>query len=490
MTRVRFAPSPTGYLHVGGVRTALFNYLFARKNKGVFVLRIEDTDEVRSTETSTIQIIESLNWLGFDWDEGPFIKVEKDKFEIEEKGDYGPYFQSKRKEIYKNYIEKLIRDDKAYYCYCTPEELKNKREEALKQGRKPGYDGHCRNLKEEEKKEKIEKGVRPALRLKVPEDKEIRFKDIIKGEIIFNSSDIEDFVIVKSSGIPTYNFACVIDDYEMKITHVIRGDDHISNTPKQILISCALGIESPQFAHLPMILGSDKTRLSKRHGATSIDEFKNQGYVPEALINYLALLGWGTEDSQQIFSKEELIEKFSLERCSKSRAVFDYEKLIWLNGYYIRNMDVDEIIKRASYFLERSGLKYEEEKLKEILILEKEKIKLLKDIPYLVSFFFLDDFEIEEDVKKRLHKFKDVEKHLKNLIELLKKVNFQKDEIEKVLREYVEKEGIKAGEIIHPVRYAVSGRTKGPSLFEMLEVLGKEKVLKRIKRFLEWLKKN
>ncbi|RLD17809.1 MAG: glutamate--tRNA ligase [Caldiserica bacterium] len=491
MVRVRFAPSPTGYLHVGGARTALYNYLFARKNSGKFVLRIEDTDEVRSTFESVKQIISSLTFLGIEWDEGPFLDKQmvngKWQMVIDEKGDYGPYFQSKRKEmgIYEKYALKLLKEDKAYYCFCSKEEI----EERKKKKSITHYDGYCRNLSKEEIEKKLKEGRKPAVRFKVDFEKDVSFNDLIRGEITFNTKFIEDFVILKSSGYPTYNFACVIDDYLMKITHVIRGDDHISNTPRQILLYEALGFEKPYFAHLPMILGEDKKRLSKRHGAVSIEEFKRNGYLPEALLNYLALLGWGTEDSKQIFSLSEMIEEFDLKRCSKSKAVFDYGKLIWLNGYYIRKKSPEEIFKLSFDFIKEYGIDGEIERIKKAIELEKEKIKLLKDVPYLISFFFKDDIEIEEDVKKKIKNFKNVEKNLKNLIELFKGIDFKRDEIERVLREYAEKEGIKTKEIFHPLRFSVSGRTKGPSLFEMLELLGKEKVIKRIERFLEWLKK-
>jgi len=290
MVRTRFAPSPTGYLHIGGARTALYNWIFARQNNGKFVLRIEDTDAERSTEESIEAILESMKWLNLDWDEGP----EKD-------GDYGPYFQSKRLDIYNKYLDKLIEEGKAYRCFCTPEELAEKKEKARKEKKQYKYDGKCRNLSKEEINKNLKENKPFVIRLKVPQNEEIIFNDIVRGEIKVNTSIYDDFIIRRSDGYPVYNFAVVIDDALMKINYVIRGDDHISNTPKQILIYKALDFKVPDFAHLSMILGEDKTRLSKRHGATSIQQFKEEGYLPEALINYLARLGWGYDDSQEIF---------------------------------------------------------------------------------------------------------------------------------------------------------------------------------------------
>ena len=345
--RVRFAPSPTGYLHIGGARTALFNWLFARHNNGVFILRIEDTDEMRSTDESVNGILESMKWLGLDWNEGPGLGSDLPTGQAgptagatggqtPPRGDYGPYFQMQRLDKYQAACDQLLKKGLAYPCYCTPEEVEKMRELALLAKRPPKYDGRCRNLTSEQRAASERAGKKKSIRIKTPQEGNTRFVDLVRGGLDFENALLEDFVILKTSGVPTYNFACVVDDHHMAISQVIRGDDHLSNTPRQILIYEALGWKAPQFAHLAMILGSDGSRLSKRHGATSVMEYKEAGYLPEALLNYLALLGWGTEDSQQIFSQAEMVEKFSLERCSKSPAAFDPNKLLWMNGEYIR----------------------------------------------------------------------------------------------------------------------------------------------------------
>ncbi|RMD51738.1 MAG: glutamate--tRNA ligase, partial [Nitrospirae bacterium] len=333
--RVRFAPSPTGYLHIGGARTALFNWLFARHNKGVFILRIEDTDRSRSTEESIEAIIEGLKWLSLDWDEGPVR-------------------QTDRLSIYKKKVEELLQKKKAYYCYCSAEELQKRREEAIKKGLPPGYDRRCRYRKEPVP------GVKPVVRFASNTEGETVVEDLIKGNIVFKNSQIDDFIILRSDGTPTYNFVVVVDDIDMKITHVIRGDDHLNNTPKQIQIYNAFGAELPYFAHLPMILGPDRTRLSKRHGAMSVMAYKEMGYLPDALVNYLVRLGWSYGD-QEVFTREELIEKFSLENVGKSPAVFNPEKLLWLNSLYINNTPSDRLIELVAPILFKEGIIREDE---------------------------------------------------------------------------------------------------------------------------------
>ncbi|NLZ52622.1 MAG: glutamate--tRNA ligase, partial [Thermoanaerobacteraceae bacterium] len=323
--RVRFAPSPTGSLHIGGARTALFNLLYARHNNGTFVLRIEDTDTERSTEESAAQIILSLKWLGLDWDEGP-----------EKGGDFGPYFQSQRLELYKKEVERLLAEGKAYRCYCTPEELAQRREAALKAGRPPKYDGCCRNLTPEQIEKFEAEGRKYTIRLKMPQEGHTEVDDLIRGRVVFENSVLDDFIIVKSNGIPTYNFACVIDDNAMKITHIIRAEEHLSNTPKQIQVYLGLGYDIPKFAHVPMILAPDRSKLSKRHGATSVEEFKDQGYLAESIINYLTLLGWSPEGTEEIFEMDKAVKEFTLERVNKTAAIYDVKKLTWINGHYMR----------------------------------------------------------------------------------------------------------------------------------------------------------
>ncbi len=469
--RVRFAPSPTGYLHIGGVRTALYNYLFAKNKGGKFILRIEDTDISRSDEIYTDVIMSGMKWLGLDWDDGP-------------------YFQSQRHELYNAALKKLLEEGNAYKCYCTPEELKEKRETALKEGRNMGYDGKCRELSLEEENRFTKEERKFAYRIKSPKTGTIAFEDMIKGRIEIAVETVGDFIIVKSDGMPTYNFACAVDDANLGITHIIRGDDHISNTPKQIIVYDMLGIKVPQFAHLPQVHGSDGKKLSKRTGAVSLEEYKEKGYLPEALRNYLALLGWSTEDSQQLFKWEELIDKFDIKRCSSSSGIFDMEKLDWMNGKYIRDLPVDELVKNTVPWLKESGLIENEEniseKIFEVIELEQEKINLLSEIPGRIDFIVKDDIEYDEkSVNKRLKK-EGVRKILTEIKELLNDTyDFSGPVLEEKVRIYCEEQELGAGKVFHPVRVAVSGRMQGPGLFELLEVLGKDKVIKRIDNALE-----
>ncbi|MDI6642074.1 MAG: glutamate--tRNA ligase [Elusimicrobiota bacterium] len=501
-TRVRFAPSPTGELHLGSARTALFNWLFAKKTDGKFILRIEDTDEIRSTEESLRGIFGGLKWLGLSWDEGPEVVFSDEArsqneinstevLSVRSKGNYGQYFQMERLEIYKQFAQKLLLDGNAYECYCTPEELEQMRKEQILRKEPPKYDGRCRNLSEFQRRQKLHSGLKPVIRFKMPSEGKTKFNDVIRGKVEFENALLDDFVIIKASGVPTYNFACVVDDYLMKITNVIRGCDHLSNTPRQIQLYKALKIEHaiPEFAHLSLILGSDGTRLSKRHGATSVLEYKRLGYLPEALFNYLALLGWSTEDSQQIFtSKEELISKFSLERCAKSPAIFDLNKLLWLNAEHIKRSSIDRIVECSKEFFKSAQFtidfsnKNEYNLLKNAIELEKEKIKLLADIPYLVEFFFKEEIEyntsaVEKTFKRNVNA-KRILQELKQEFSQLQ--DFTASSLEKLCRDYSAKSGFKTSDVFHPLRVAVSGRMEGPGLFEMLQLMGKERVAIRI----------
>jgi glutamyl-tRNA synthetase len=444
-----------------------------------------------------------------DWDEGPYSEIptsgavelgekpKEKKIEIKQKGKYGPYFQMQRLEklkSYQKYADKLIQDGKAYRCYCLPEELEEMRKKASQEKRPPKYDGRCRSLIGGDENRYIDEGRKPVVRFKTPQEGVTEFDDKVRGKVNFENKLLDDFVMLKSSGSPTYNFAVVVDDYEMKISHVIRGDDHISNTPRQILLYEALGWKKPQFAHVPMILGSDGSRLSKRHGATSLNYYKEEGYLPEAVMNYLALLGWATEDSQQIFDIEELKEKFSLERCAKSAAIFDLQKLLWMNGEYIRKMKVKELYDKAfqPFVIDvmkkiwSDEKKYEEfeNKAKKAISLEQEKIKLLKDIPYLISYMLKEDLEnedYEEEVKEKVLKVSGVKQILSDCRDRLVKLeDFSEEKIEKEVRNYAKESDKKTGKVFHPIRVAVSGRTRGPGLFALLSFLGKERVLKRI----------
>jgi len=485
--RVRFAPSPTGHLHIGGARTALFNYLFAKKYNGTFILRIEDTDELRSTKESMQSIFESMKWLGLTWDEGAMD-------EEKEIGNFGPYIQSKREElgIYKKYADYLVKNGFAYYCYCTPEELDEMRKKAHLEKRPPKYDGRCRRLSEEQRKDYEKEGRRPVIRFKMPDMGITSWNDLIHGELKFENNLLYDFIMIKASGYPTYNFACVIDDHLMEMTHIIRGDDHISNTPLQINLYKALGWQAPEFAHLSMILGPDGSRLSKRHGATSVGEYRKAGYLPITMKNYLALLGWSTKDSQQIFEKGELEEKFSLEGCQKNPAIFDPVKLSWMNGEYIRKLTKEELYELAIPFMKESNIDLSKTKVnpKDIVFIEQEKYKLLSDIPRLVGFFFKDDIDYDpESVEKVLkkEKVKDILSQIKDVYLSIPEKNFKEKIIEENTRKFSKERGYKNSQVFHPVRVAVSGRAEGPTLFKMMEYLTKDTVIKRIEKALTFV---
>ncbi|MGB4273596.1 MAG: glutamate--tRNA ligase [Bacillota bacterium] len=473
--RVRFAPSPTGYLHIGGARTMLFNWLFARHHGGSLILRIEDTDVERSTDASTDAIIESIKWLGLDWDEGPIVG-----------GEYGPYFQSERLDIYREYAERLLKSGHAYRCYCTPEELSEAREAAMKAGKPPGYTGRCRQLSLEMIRAYEAQGRKPALRFKVPEGETV-VNDIVRGDVVFQNEHIDDFVILKSDGYPTYNFAVVIDDALMKITDVIRADEHLPNTPKQIMMYKALGFELPRFAHVSMILGKDKTKLSKRHGATSVTQYRDDGYLPEALINYLVLLGWAYDAEQQIFSREELIQKFTLDKVSKNPAIFDPDKLLWMNGHYIREQDNKVLVDLAIDHLRKAGLVSEEpsneelSKVRAVVSILKERIRTMGDIVSQGDFFFTDEFAVDDEAISKFLTRDYVPETFEALKARLEAASpFNRQAVEEVIRGYAKEVGRKAGEVIHPLRVALTGRSVSPGIFEVMEILGKDACCRRI----------
>jgi len=480
--RVRFAPSPTGHLHIGGARTALFNYLFARKNKGTFILRIEDTDELRSTDESTKAIFQAMSWLEMDWDEGPMA-------DGTERGPHGPYFQSARAEkgIYKKYSDQLIADGKAYHCYCTPEELEEQRKRAQLEKRPPKYEGNCRHLTEEQKRAFEAQGRKPVVRFRMPDEGTTSWNDLIRGEVKFENKLLYDFIMVKASGYPTYNFACVIDDHLMEMSHIIRGDDHISNTPLQVLLYKTLGWQLPEIAHLSMIHGPDGTKLSKRHGHTSVAEYQNAGYLPDAVKNYLALLGWSTTNSQQIFAPAELIEKFDMSGCQKNPAMFDPVKFKWMNGEYIRQMGPDKLVEAAMPFLKTAGVgaNADKEFLKRAILLEQEKYKLLGEIPSLVDFFFVDEPVYDPASVEKVLKKPEARKIITDMrVRYMGLPEFSDIALEKAAREYAKEAGLKAGQVFHPLRVSVSGRTDGPTLFKMIEYLGKDAVAKRMEKSL------
>ncbi|HAH05501.1 MAG TPA: glutamate--tRNA ligase [Elusimicrobia bacterium] len=478
--RVRFAPSPTGYLHIGGARTALFNWLFARRHKGVFLLRIEDTDEVRSTEESVSAILDSMRWLGLDWDEGP-TGERTAQGTWASKGPKGSYFQMERMPLYQEAVASLLASGKAYRCYCTKEEIEAARQKALAEKRLPRYSGRCRALSEEQRKAFEAEGRKPSVRLRLPDEGETAVDDIIRGHVVFENAMLQDLVILKTTGGPTYNFACVVDDHHMGITHVIRGDEHLPNTPSQLRLYEALGWTPPKFAHLSMILGPDGTKLSKRHGATSVLEYKTQGFLPETMRNYLALLGWSNPESQQLFEPGELEGKFDLAGCQKNPATFDPVKLEWMNGTYLRKLPAGRVIEAAEPFLKAAGLwDVPREKLCSVVDLEREKYKLLTDVPGRVDFFFKDVVYDPKAVEKTLKK-DGVDPVLEGLLTLLSGVaEFTEKPLEAAIREFVASRGVKPGAVFHPLRVAVSGRTDGPTLFLMLEKLGKDAVLERL----------
>ena len=481
--RVRFAPSPTGYLHIGGARTALFNWLFAKRHNGTFILRIDDTDEQRSTESSMKQIYESLNWLGFNWDEGEKVG-----------GPYGPYIQSERRSIYQEYIGKLIESGHAYYCYCSSDELAQMRQLAKDEGRPAHYNRKCLHLTKKSQKLMVEQGRKPVIRFKVP-DQTVSFDDLILGCISTESDTLQDEVIVKSNGSPLYNLTSIIDDHEMKISHVIRGADHLSNTPKQVLLAQALGLDIPQFAHLPMVLGSSKgEKLSKRHGATSIEQYRNEGYLPQAMINFLVRLGWSLDDTTEIFSVSELTQNFDIGRVGKSGSVFDIKKLRWLNGHYINQLNLPERTSAVIPFLQplwstdSTGL--EVNRLEAIVSVIDDRLITLADIKEHAYHFFKDDFAYDpKGIKKWLSKDGSISL-LQMLHDAMEKINtFDEKSVETAIWSIVDSLGIKKVEGLQPIRIAISGMTSGPSLFEMVILVGQAETLKRIKRLMTYLSK-
>jgi len=472
--RVRIAPSPSGYLHVGTARTAVYNWLFARHNQGRFILRIEDTDVARSDPQMVEIILEGLRWLGLDWDEGP-------------------YYQSQRMELYKKYSEILLEKNKAYYCYCSPETLKRKREEAVLKKRDWRYDRTCLRLSEKEKKELERKNTPKALRLHIPEG-ETFFYDIVYKELKRENKDIDDFIIMRSDDRPTYNFACVVDDLEMKIGHVIRGNDHISNTFKQILIYQALGSENPSFAHLPLSLGMDRQKISKRKGAVAITDYRDSGFLPEAVINFLALLGWSPKDNREILSKEELIQLFSLENVNPANPVFDLQKLEWMNGEYIRACEDERLLDLAIPFLVKGNLITREvaDKKKGWLLrfvsLLKERCKTLKDFAEKGKYFFGFDYQYEPKAASKHFNSAEAADRLNVFVDRMSSLeSSEKEKIEEALRKLADELKIKPAPLIHTVRLAVTGITEGPPLFDILELLGKEEVGKRIKKAVEFI---
>jgi glutamyl-tRNA synthetase len=475
--RVRFAPSPTGHLHIGGARTAIYNWAFARHSRGTFILRIDDTDPERSTAENTAAILRALRWLGLDWDEGPEVG-----------GDAGPYFQTQRADTYHDALERLKELGHAYPCFCSTEELEAKREAARSTGGYGGYDRCCRALSPEDSSARIAAGEPHVWRLKVPDGRgDIDFNDAVRGELSFSADVLDDFVLVRSDGTPTYNFATVVDDRSMDITHVIRGDDHLSNTPRQILVFEGLEAPIPVFAHLSMILGADGKRLSKRHGATSVEQFRDEGILPDALVNYLALLGWSLDDKTTVFSEQDLAEHFSLDRVSRNPAIFDPEKLEWLNGVYIRDMSPGALAERIVPLLEDAGLMTAGQAaqrgpwLEHLAMLINERVKRLDEVVPTVRFLFDDAVEIDEGARAKVLEKEGAGRSLDACADGVATLEpWEAEAIEESLRALPEALGLKPKVVFQAVRVAVTGSTVSPPLFESLALLGKEKTLARL----------
>jgi glutamyl-tRNA synthetase len=482
--RLRFAPSPTGYLHVGGARTALFNWLYARRHGGVFVLRIEDTDVERSSAEMVGAILDGLRWLGLDWDEGPGVG-----------GAYGPYFQSERLDRYRALADRLAAEGSAYYCYCTPERLQQAREDAERRGEGWRYDRRCLTIPPEEIARLEATGAPRAVRFRVPPG-QTEFTDLVRGTVVFDHAHVEDFVVLRSDGHPTYHLSVVSDDIDMRITHVIRGDDHLSNTPKQVLLYERLGAPLPRFAHVPLILGPDRKRLSKRHGATSVGEYRREGFLPEAMVNFLALLGWSPGGDTEVFTKPELVARFSLDGISGGSAIFNPDKLEWMNGEHIARLDRDDLVARIRPLLEGAGLWTADLAdgrrawLVQAIDLVQPRVKRLYDFVMHLRAFLSDTVEYDPVA---------IEKHLRSpgiaaqvaaLIDSLRELGrFDAATVETALRRTADGQGVKAATLIHATRVGVTGQAVSPGLFDVLALLGRDRTIERLSGLRDFLQR-
>lgn len=479
--RVRYAPSPTGHLHIGNARTALFNYLFARNTGGKFIIRVEDTDEKRNIEGGEESQLKYLQWLGIDWDES-----------VDKGGDYGPYRQSERNHIYSKYYQELLDKGLAYKCYCTEDELEAEREAQQAKGEMPRYSGKCANLSTEEQEKLAAEGRQPSIRFKVPAGKVYKFNDIVKDEVSFESDGIGDFVIVKKNGIPTYNFAVAVDDYLMKITHVLRGDDHISNTPKQLMIFEAFGWEAPVYGHMTLIVNENRKKLSKRDESIIqfIEQYEELGYLPEALFNFIALLGWSPKGEEELFSKEQFIEIYDPERLSKSPAVFDKQKLLWVNNQYMKNLDLDQVAALSMPHLVKAGRISEDAAAEEkewahkVIALYQEQMSYGAEIVELSDMFFKKDIDYDQDAKAVLEEEQVPEVLRAFVAEIDQLENYEAAEIKSAIKAVQKSTGHKGKKLFMPIRVAVSGQTHGPELPNAIELLGKDKVKHRIESLL------
>lgn len=477
--RVRYAPSPTGHLHIGNARTALFNYLFARSQGGKFIIRIEDTDQKRNVEGGEESQLRHLKWLGIDWDES----IDKD-------GGYGPYRQSERNDIYKKYYDELLEKDLAYKCYCTAEELEAEREAQIARSEMPRYSGKCSHLSKEEEDKLIAEGREPSIRFRVPKGEIIKFDDMVKGDISFETDGIGDFVIVKKDGTPTYNFAVAVDDHLMKMTHVLRGEDHISNTPKQIMIFHAFGWDVPLFGHMTLIVNENRKKLSKRDESIIqfIEQYKNLGFLPEALFNFIALLGWSPVGEEELFTKEQFIDIFDVNRLSKSPALFDMHKLKWVNNQYVKALDLDQVVALTLPHLQKAGkvseLLTEEENtwVRKLISLYHEQLSYGAEIVELTELFFKEQIEYNQEAKEVLAEEQVPEVMASFAGQLEQLESFTPDEIKAAIKAVQKETGHKGKKLFMPIRVAVTGQTHGPELPQSIELLGKETVLNRIKQ--------
>ncbi len=472
--RVRFAPSPTGHLHVGAVRTAILNWLYARKHNGTFILRIEDTDLVRSTKESEQTIIEDLRWLGLDWNEGPHIG-----------GDYGPYRQMERIEIYKQIANQLLANGKAFRCFVSQQEIEIEREKAIAESRSTIFRSPYRNADESVWQAKLEAGEKPVIRIKVPDDlPAVTFHDRIKGNMSFKAETIPEFVLLRANGIPSYNFSVVVDDVLMKISHIIRGDDHLANTPKQILVYQAMGRNLPEFAHIAMILGQDRSKLSKRHGSVSIGQFIDGGYLAQTMVNFLSLLGWSSESEEEILSIERLIAEIDLDRVSGSGAIFDRAKLNWMNGRYIRQLSDEDFVRLAKPYLQKAGHPTDNDEITaKVLLSVRQKIETFAQISDQVNVYYDDELKFEDNQAEEIAKADDSRKIFKAFIEEAAKVETLDLESFRAVMKAVQKAtGVKGKGLWMPIRVGLTGQTHGPDLPIIIEVLGKERCLKRVRQ--------
>ncbi len=484
--RTRFAPSPTGMLHFGNANTALFNWLTARRYGGTVVLRVEDTDTERSTKEFEDKIIDDLRWLGIDWDEGP-----------DRGGEFGPYRQSERTDIYNEYVARLLESGKAFRCYCTKDELDAHRDVCRKEKRAIVYSGKCRDLTPDDRAKLDAEGKPYTIRFRTPKDERVALDDLIRGRIEFDTNELDDFIIIRSNGVPIFLLCNAIDDALMKITHVVRGEDHISNTPKQVLINRALGLDVPAFLHTPIILGPDKSKLSKRHGAVSVYQFREEGYLPEAVVNYLAFMGWNPKDETEFFSLDEIREKFTIEGMSKSPSIFDHNRLGYLNAHWMQQVDRGRVVEMCIGFAARKGLTGaeptagEKELVAEVVGILGDRLKKLDDFEEYADFFFK---EVDTYAEKGVRKHFKGEDTIRVLEELTKRLadldDFSHDPLEKVFYAILDDLEIKGKQIIHPTRLALSGKTVGPGLFEMMEVMGKEKCIARLEQAIAWIREN